>query len=515
MSSSSGNQGFFRRRLTSFSGARSKTPDPTAAATAAAVPPRSKTPAPTPSSSSSHRRAASNADSGYATDAGSRRKPTGSRGPPTVAPPVPALPPIPRIPAVPRPSQPFPAAGGTTDAGYMTDARSPSRVGVRQVQQAAPQPGAPRTLPKPTFLSDSEHEGQPGPGENFNTRTFRRKVPVDENQLLELNTLQGVMIPYPLQVGEEARKLEKYLYGLLYNRLRSNGIDRVYIGPTFHKWSTTHRRPPTNVLDIGAGYGYWIRDAREFWPKTNFYAFDFHNLLPSTIGSNVYHVQGDLLGGGDGRLPQALRQREYDYIRMANMSLAIPWDQWPIVVKNLTRLLAPGGIFELVDDGWFPPVFEFIAPFEPQKRYTYDRAFQDMLHMRGIRGADIAQKHWAKHVLTSLGKLSNIQHVSIEHKDVSTYEPDDSQMSYRWWRTLVLSADAIEARFMAWLYQENAEIDRNRSMRLQEVREKTNIPQWIEDFHQLRDLVKLSSPDPYVYNGSTFAVMVFQRPRTA
>ncbi|KZT55435.1 hypothetical protein CALCODRAFT_518789 [Calocera cornea HHB12733] len=349
-------------------------------------------------------------------------------------------------------------------------------------------------------------------------------MPVDENQLLELNTLQGVMLPYPLQVGEEARKLEKYLYGLLYNRLRSNGIDRVYIGPTFHKWSTTHCRPPTNVLDIGAGYGYWIRDAREVWPTANFYAFDFHNLLPSTIGPNVHHVQGDLLSSfaiGGPRVPLELRlspeflERRYDYIRMANMSLAISWDEWPKVLKNLTSLLASGGIFELVDDGWFPPVFEFVAPIEPQKRYTYDRAFQDMLHIRGIRGADIAQKHWAKHVLTSLGKLSNIQHVSIEHKDVSTYEPDDLQMSYRWWRTLVLGADAIEARFMAWLYQENAEIDRNRSMRLQEVREKTNIPQWIEDFHQLRDLVKLSSPDPYVYNGSTFAIMIFQRPRQA
>ncbi|KZT55431.1 hypothetical protein CALCODRAFT_518785 [Calocera cornea HHB12733] len=170
---------------------------------------------------------------------------------------------------------------------------------------------------------------------------------------------------------------------------------------------------------------------------------------------------------------------------------------------------------ELVDDGWFPPVFEYIAPFESQRRYTYDRAFQDMLQMKGIRDANKAQRDWADHVLAALGRIPTIEGIDVYHMEVSTMEPDDEKMAHRWWRTLALGANAMESRILSSLYQENAEIEKNSKAGERGLRQKINIPEWVEEFHQLRDLHMLSSPGPYMYNGSRVAIMIFQRPWAA
>ncbi|EJU00070.1 hypothetical protein DACRYDRAFT_117660 [Dacryopinax primogenitus] len=510
----------WRRRLVSLT-SRSKTPDPAAVAATAAVaqpqrsktpapPSRAKTPAPT-SGSSSHRRAASNAEDGYMTDAASRRRPgdSRSRGPPTIAPPVPALPPTIHAPAGSRQSfQQFPIHPNSQAL------RPPSRNASRAAAPLPPFPimhgnDAEERPKKIDFLSDSEQEGPPEPTAGFKNRVRRLPRPLDSKRLDEMNLLQGVALAYPLNVGEEARRLEKYLYGLVYHRLRSNQVDRIYRngGPSFHKWEY----PPRKVLDVGCGYGYWIRDAKEFWPYAKFIAFDFHRLIPDHWGEQVQFVQGNLLGDQHGKLPRSLiAQGPFDLIRMANMSLAVPWNQWSIVLGNLQALLSERGIFEFVDDGWFPPLFEEQCPRDKVFLRSYDEYFEIMLERRGIRSRNVAQRDWAQNIISIMEKF-NMQHTYFNHVELTTLAPSDSLLATRWYRALNLCADAIESTFTSYADAVNEEISVNIRNGKAENRQLIRIPSWVEEFHNLRNIIDITTSEAYVYNDSIWAFLAYRR----
>ncbi|KAI9570173.1 hypothetical protein HD554DRAFT_2018822 [Boletus coccyginus] len=116
--------------------------------------------------------------------------------------------------------------------------------------------------------------------------------------------------------------------------------------PSFHDF--THA-PPKTILDLGCGVGGWAVQAAEFWPASQVIGFDL--LDPDRLRggvespSNVQWKQGNFV---KYKLP--FPKNTFDLVRMANLSLCVPYQRWEHVMSQVRRVLAQGGRLELIDD---------------------------------------------------------------------------------------------------------------------------------------------------------------------
>jgi len=151
---------------------------------------------------------------------------------------------------------------------------------------------------------------------------------------------------------------------LLLQRL-SNG------SPSFHNYG---RKPPGSVLDLGCGPGHWIHFAANIWKSSFFTGFDLVNIILPGLDSmeNVKFVQGDFL---NYKLP--FPSKTFDYIRMANLVLCIPFDKWETLMTEVHRVLAPGGRLEFIDDQIFFPYGNPPPKDLPALPSPFTRAFFD------------------------------------------------------------------------------------------------------------------------------------------
>ncbi|KAJ7762428.1 hypothetical protein DFH07DRAFT_739382 [Mycena maculata] len=150
--------------------------------------------------------------------------------------------------------------------------------------------------------------------------------------------------PYMQAYDPVVLQTERYAHHLL-RRLAPVG------SPTFHTYS---RSPPASALDLGCGSGLWLLDAARTWRGTQFVGFDLVDVAVPALSDgsvpNVRLVRGDFLKY-DLPFPDA----HFELVRMANLQLAIPQTQWDRVLREVWRVLVPGGRLELIhDDTFFP-----------------------------------------------------------------------------------------------------------------------------------------------------------------
>ncbi|KAF8625198.1 hypothetical protein AX15_005503 [Amanita polypyramis BW_CC] len=133
---------------------------------------------------------------------------------------------------------------------------------------------------------------------------------------------------------------------LLLRHLMPNG------SPTFYDFG---KKPPQSVLDLGSGLGHWVLYAADIWKTSQFTGFDLVDLTSHIEKpDNVSFVKGNFL---KRRLPFASKQ--FDLVRMANLSLCIPQSKWDSLLTEVFRVLAVGGRLELIDD-------EIVFPYGPE-----------------------------------------------------------------------------------------------------------------------------------------------------
>ncbi|KAJ7201317.1 hypothetical protein GGX14DRAFT_371477 [Mycena pura] len=146
-------------------------------------------------------------------------------------------------------------------------------------------------------------------------------------------------VPYMQAYDPVVLQCERYSHQLIRRLLPEDS-------PTF---SNYQRNPPASALDLGCGAGLWLLDAARMWRTTQFVGFDLVDVVVPALtdGSvpNVRLVRGDFLNYA---LPFAKDQ--FELVRMANLSLCVPYKQWDNVLREVHRVLAPGGRLELLDD---------------------------------------------------------------------------------------------------------------------------------------------------------------------
>ncbi|KAK0198768.1 hypothetical protein F5146DRAFT_1020917 [Armillaria mellea] len=127
--------------------------------------------------------------------------------------------------------------------------------------------------------------------------------------------------------------------------------------PSFRDYGNA---PPRSVIDLGCGPGFWIMEAAPAWKHTRFVGFDLVDVLQRDFQKteNVQFVRGNFVA-----YPLPFPDGSFDMVRMANLSLCIPYSKWEFVLSEVYRVLTVGGRLELIDDQLFFPYGEPPSPF--------------------------------------------------------------------------------------------------------------------------------------------------------
>ncbi|KAG7099793.1 hypothetical protein E1B28_001605 [Marasmius oreades] len=145
-------------------------------------------------------------------------------------------------------------------------------------------------------------------------------------------------------------------FNLLLRRINPNG------SPSFHDYTMIGETIPRCALDLACGQGHWVLQAAVQWPNTKIVGFDLVDVaLPQVFeNENITFVRGNFLHYALPFPPQS-----FDYVRIANASLAIPYEKWEFVLKEVQRVLTRGGRLEVIDD-------QLTFPYADQRKAHHD-----------------------------------------------------------------------------------------------------------------------------------------------
>ncbi|KAJ1564364.1 hypothetical protein HK096_008348, partial [Nowakowskiella sp. JEL0078] len=101
------------------------------------------------------------------------------------------------------------------------------------------------------------------------------------------------------------------------------------------------------VLDVGCGPGAWMFDVANLYPNSEFVGVDiaislFENFHPLP---NMKFTFGNVLE----KLP--FPDNTFDFVYQRLLGLAIPYDNWDNVIRELVRVAKPNGFIEIVELG--------------------------------------------------------------------------------------------------------------------------------------------------------------------
>lgn len=153
--------------------------------------------------------------------------------------------------------------------------------------------------------------------------------------------------------------------------------------PSFHDYDN---KPPTTVLDLGCGPGYWLLHTANCWKKSQITGLDIVDVtLPEVkTADNVQFLQYNFL------LKLPFPDNSFEYIRMANLVFCIPHKHWHSLLSEVRRILTTNGRLEIIDDQLYFPYGE--TPTDPKpssnrSSSSYDE-FEDTETLQGEDSAD-------------------------------------------------------------------------------------------------------------------------------
>ncbi|ORZ11802.1 S-adenosyl-L-methionine-dependent methyltransferase [Absidia repens] len=168
----------------------------------------------------------------------------------------------------------------------------------------------------------------------------------------------------------------------------------------------------SRVLDCGCGPGTWITDIANEYPNCQFTGVDISDVFPKEgLPPNVHFEVGSVLE----RLPYD--DNTFDFINLRFLILALRNDEWSIALKELYRVLKPGGVIESMECGQLSRGREFID----------DLAQRVVLFMKS-RGQD-------PHIPLRIPSLLNdagFEVVETKVKDIYLGKSDSTNRAFLW-----------------------------------------------------------------------------------
>ncbi|KAF7347703.1 S-adenosyl-L-methionine-dependent methyltransferase [Mycena venus] len=160
--------------------------------------------------------------------------------------------------------------------------------------------------------------------------------------------------PYPLAYSKHVLELESIDMRLISHM---NGNSVSFVDFSDENWTGDGGVPatPEHSLDLGCGTGAWVIDAAKEWPNCDFVGFDLVDIqiplktLPpeyASIAERITWVHGNFL---TNKLP--FDDDEFDHVHIHAIAQGVPENKWGILFEEINRVLRPGGVVEIMEDG--------------------------------------------------------------------------------------------------------------------------------------------------------------------
>ncbi|KAF9469742.1 hypothetical protein BDZ94DRAFT_1231356 [Collybia nuda] len=273
----------------------------------------------------------------------------------------------------------------------LLSAASESNIITTPVTQSLSLGSSPLGILAPITASPVDEQPNNGPDETW--KPARRPI----NNFIRKNTWlkrENMKVhPYPL----EAPYMQAYDPILLENERYTNDLLRRLNSneaPSFHDYGN---KTPLYILDLGCGSGHWLLDVSLIWKNSQHTGFDLVDTLIPDLRKqdNIQFVRGNFLN------PLPFADKSFDFVRMANLTLCIPYNKWEFVLSEVQRILTIDGRLELIDDQIFfpygPPPVAFptypstpspVAPMKPDSESSFFDLDGDDFDDEGTIGGD-------------------------------------------------------------------------------------------------------------------------------
>ncbi|GAN03832.1 type 11 methyltransferase [Mucor ambiguus] len=156
---------------------------------------------------------------------------------------------------------------------------------------------------------------------------------------------------------------------------------------------------PPRVLDIACGNGTWILEMATEFPESQFHGIDILANYPTTVKpANTFFCQHDILH------PKGLPYPDdyFDYIHMRQVYSCFSEQDWVTVMKEIKRLLKPGGYVELRD---IDPMLNNMGPITSRFFAKFP------LMMKKWHGVNIL---WARHMFDIMNDVGDMADTHIQ-----------------------------------------------------------------------------------------------------
>ncbi|KAH9851526.1 hypothetical protein C2E23DRAFT_732734 [Lenzites betulinus] len=172
---------------------------------------------------------------------------------------------------------------------------------------------------------------------------LQQKIRAREGQFVIRNgrkyhTFPAEEVPYPRSYDRQVVDMD--VWDNLWQQQMGGSI-------TMHLFET----PPARVLELGCGTGTWVLNAAREWKDSYFVGLDVVPLHPDLLqvgsfdlASRITWVQANFLE----KLP--FPNEEFDYVRLVRVARGVPEDKWDGLLEEITRVMKPGGAFEMWEE---------------------------------------------------------------------------------------------------------------------------------------------------------------------
>ncbi|KAI9283321.1 S-adenosyl-L-methionine-dependent methyltransferase [Sporodiniella umbellata] len=133
---------------------------------------------------------------------------------------------------------------------------------------------------------------------------------------------------------EEQQRLTGQHYALK-EMYGSNVLSCVESGLDFKKG--------VSVLDVGCGSGIWLTDMLFDYPNCNYHGCDMVDTTNKNLKLNFKLKVGNIING----LPY--KDNTFDLVHIRLFVFALSEDQWPLVIKELLRVVKKGGFIQIAE----------------------------------------------------------------------------------------------------------------------------------------------------------------------
>ncbi|KAK1231581.1 hypothetical protein PQX77_005315 [Marasmius sp. AFHP31] len=138
--------------------------------------------------------------------------------------------------------------------------------------------------------------------------------------------------------------------------------------------------PPRLVLDLGCGSGLWAIEAAKQWPESTIIGLDMRSIQPKLLEMEAFKGVAHRLKWIHGNFLDGLHfpPDHFDLVRIARIGLGVPEDEWQFVLEEVSRVMKPGAVLEIIEEDLIFPSGE-ISRSRPRPTLTIDLPISDSI----------------------------------------------------------------------------------------------------------------------------------------